>query len=390
MDASEYDFVDSSTSNQAQQNLFLFNSKANVVRATGVSQRLCMPLTSAAFTEEVASVYRHEKSKGIANPILVGAIPFDLNQPAQLIAPEWYERANLLNYGLSPFADSTVIHEAKERRFLPNQDEFIAMTTRAIEQFSDGDLKKVVLSKILELTLDRCVDLPRLLANIMSQNPGSYHFQVPVFDGALIGASPELLIRKKGERIMSNPLAGSAKRSADINDDKCAAMSLQGSNKDHYEHSLVVQAIQSSLMPFVEKIHVPLQPSLISTPTMWHLSTEIEATLKTSDTCIFELIKELHPTPAMCGTPTRHAKESILDLEPHQRGFFSGLVGWCDSEGNGEWAIAIRCAEVSGNKVRLFAGAGVVPDSNPESEWLETTAKMQTMVNAFGIQGGIA
>jgi isochorismate synthase len=123
---------------------------------------------------------------------------------------------------------------------------------------------------------------------------------------------------------------------------------------------------------------------------MWHLSTEIEATLLTDNTTsIFDLIKNMHPTPAMCGTPTQLAKQHIESLEPHQRGFFSGLVGWCDAQGNGEWAIAIRCAEVSGNKVKLFAGAGVVPDSSPESEWLETSAKMRTMINAFGIKESI-
>jgi len=120
---------------------------------------------------------------------------------------------------------------------------------------------------------------------------------------------------------------------------------------------------------------------------MWHLSTDIEATLPAvNPPSVFDLIKQIHPTPAMCGTPTLQAQHHIEDLEPHQRGFFSGLVGWCDAEGNGEWAIAIRCAEVSENKVTLFAGAGVVPDSNPESEWLETSAKMRTMLNAFGIK----
>ena len=372
---------------QSQGDVFLFNSDSSLVRTNGIRQRIAVPLLSNTFRQEVQAVFKKEQAQGKCNPILVGAIPFDMNQPAQLVVPEWYERVKPLDHNLSPFIDKDFIHHASEQSFVPNHVDFLDMIEQALSIFENSLLKKVVLSKILKLTLDKSVDVPRLLANIMAQNPSAYHFSVPLENSVLIGASPELLIRKQGNKIFSNPLAGSAKRLKNADADRQAAQTLSNSAKDHYEHRLVVDAICASLLPIVENLKVQEEPSLISTPTMWHLSTDIEATLPTvNPPSMFDLIKQIHPTPAMCGTPTVSAQHHIAALEPHQRGFFSGLVGWCDAEGNGEWAIAIRCAEVSGNKVTLFAGAGVVPDSNPESEWLETSAKMRTMLNALGIK----
>lgn len=372
---------------RSQDDVFLFNSNSNLVRTNGIRQRIAIPLLSNTFHQEVQAVFQREQARGRRNPILVGAIPFDMNQPVQLVVPEWHERVKPLDRSLSPFIDKDFIHHASEQSFAPNYVDFLDMIEQALSTFENSPLKKVVLSKILKLTLDRSVDVPRLLANIMAQNPSAYHFSVPLNNSVLIGASPELLIRKQGNKIFSNPLAGSAKRLINLDADRQAAKTLSNSAKDQYEHRLVVDAIRAALLPVVESLKTQEEPSLISTPTMWHLSTDIEATLPTvNPPSMFDLIKQIHPTPAMCGTPTVSAQHHIAALEPHQRGFFSGLVGWCDSEGNGEWAIAIRCAEVSGNKVTLFAGAGVVPDSNPESEWLETSAKMRTMLNAFGIK----
>ncbi|MGO2511664.1 isochorismate synthase [Marinomonas polaris] len=387
MDATIQDYASSLALNQSQDDLFLFNSNFNLVRANGIRQRLTIPVLANTFHKEVQAVFKREKAQGKSNPILVGAIPFDMNQVAQLVVPEWYEIVKPLDRTLSSFVDKDFVHHVCEHSFAPSHVDFLDMIEQVLSIFESGPLKKVVLSKILKLTLDRNVDVPRLLANIMAQNPSAYHFSVPLENSILIGASPELLIRKQGNKIFSNPLAGSAKRFGNADADRQAAKSLFNSAKDHYEHQLVVDAILASLLPVVESLNVREEPSLISTPTMWHLSTDIEATLPTvNPPSVFDLIKQIHPTPAMCGTPTLQAQRHIEALEPHQRGFFSGLVGWSDAEGNGEWAIAIRCAEVSENKVTLFAGAGVVPDSNPESEWLETSAKMRTMLNAFGIK----
>ncbi len=383
----DYDAELLSLSDQHKTDLFLFNSSQNLVRARGVSQKIETPLSAKTFQHDVNKVFDAEQRKGIDNPILVGAIPFDLDQPCQLLAPKWSERVKPFSADFPAFKDKDFSHQIINHAFKPDHTGFVNMIEAALLTLNHDDLKKIVLSKILELTLDRSVDIPRLLTNIMGQNPSAYHFSVPLESGILIGASPELLIRKEGNTLYSNPLAGSAKRSKDLQEDRRASQALQQSKKDQYEHRIVVDAIRSALIPMVQSMKLEAQPSLISTPTMWHLSTQIEAILaKDSELSIFDVIKQLHPTPAMCGTPTGLAHHHISALEPHKRGFFSGLVGWCDAQGNGEWAIAIRCAEVASNKVRLFAGAGVVPDSCVESEWRETSAKMQTMINAFGIK----
>lgn len=387
MDVTFPDYAGALALDQSQDDLFLFNSRINLVRASGVSQRLSTPIISPSFNQEVNALFEREIAKGVVNPMLVGAIPFDMSQPTQLVAPTWSERVTSLTSGLSPFVDKDFSHHVSGHAFSPNHADFLTMIDQALSTFEQGQLKKVVLSKILNIELDKVVDIPRLLANIMGQNPNAYHFSVPLENSMLIGASPELLIRKQGTKMFSNPLAGSAKRLQNAEADQRAAETLSKSIKDQYEHRLVVESIRSSLVGLVDNLDVPDEPSVISTPTMWHLSTEIEATLRgESTTSIFDIIKTMHPTPAMCGTPTQLAKRHIDTLEPHPRGFFSGLVGWCDAQGNGEWAIAIRCAEVTGNKVALFAGAGVVSGSSPESEWLETSAKMRTMINAFGIK----
>lgn len=121
---------------------------------------------------------------------------------------------------------------------------------------------------------------------------------------------------------------------------------------------------------------------------MWHLSTRIRGELLNPNLNVMQLACLLHPTPALCGFPTESAHQLIADLEPHDRGLFSGIVGWCDANGDGEWAIVIRSGLLRGNRVRLFAGAGIVAASTPQAEWMETAAKLGTMLNAFGLNSG--
>ncbi|TDO98904.1 isochorismate synthase [Marinomonas balearica] len=365
---------------------FLFYSNSSSVRCKGAKKVLERPLADPLFTQHLDELFTAEKALGVENPIVVGAIPFDLEQPTHLIVPEWFTFQSVPSFDMSLFNDRSFKHKVRAHQFFPEHDAFIHGVNQAHTLFGDTELKKVVLSRLLELELDQPVDLSRLMGNVMAQNPNAYHFNLPIREGVLIGASPELLIRKTADKVYSNPLAGSAKRQCHEEADVAAADGLWNSTKDQYEHRLVVDSIRSSIARYVGSKVIPDTPSLINTPTMWHLSTQIEGRLRDSNTSIFELIRSIHPTPAMGGTPSKLAKQVIDDVEPHDRCFFSGLVGWADSQGNGEWAIAIRCAEVKGAFVRLFAGAGIVPQSDPEMEWIETGNKMQTMLNAFGIE----
>ena len=366
--------------------LFLFYSNSSSVRATGTKSLLTTPLNSSAFQQDLQALFQSERASGVTKPIVVGAIPFDLNQPSYLVVPEWSSMQSAPTFDVTRFNDESFINHAESYRYTPEYEQFTAGVNEALKRFEAQQLDKVVLSRVLDIDFEAALDIDRLMGNIMAQNPNAFHFRVPLEDGTLIGASPELLLRKQGRKICSNPLAGSAKRSQNTQQDQAIAQALAESKKDQHEHRLVVDSIREALQDFIQVDHIPQAPSLINTPTMWHLSTLIEEELADPSTCSFDLIKALHPTPAMGGTPRASALSAIHDIEPHQRHFFSGLVGWCDDQGNSEWAIAIRCAHVSGKTARLFAGAGIVAGSDPDKEWRETGDKMRTMLNAFGIQ----
>lgn len=155
------------------------------------------------------------------------------------------------------------------------------------------------------------------------------------------------------------------------------------SEKDLHEHALVVEAIAEQLRPICDEIHIPDTPSVIHTKAMWHLSTYISAVPSPAYRSASAIANVLHPTPAVCGFPRTVAADHIKELEEENRHFFTGLVGWENEYGDGEWAIAIRCAEVSDNNLVLFAGAGIVADSTPMEEADETAAKFQTMMRAL-------
>ena len=200
----------------------------------------------------------------------------------------------------------------------------------------------------------------------------------------LIGASPELLVSRNGMQVISNPLAGSRPRSEDIVEDKRRAEELLSSPKDLHEHAVVVEAVATSSV--LSYITCPKKPSVIHSEAMWHLSTEVKGELKDPNTSSLQLAIALHPTPAVCGTPMEKAREAIQHIEPFDREFFTGMLGWSDLNGDGEWIVTIRCAEVQENTLRLYAGAGVVAESKPRDELAETSAKFQTMLKALGLR----
>lgn len=370
---------------------FLFTSPHRSIRAYGVAERICLSACGAAHSDSflqtaVQDAIDRARQAGQANPIVAGAIPFDIRQPCALFVPMSY----------AAFARESLIAEERRSvnaptvlgmRSLPDKDGFKDAVSRAIAIFRAGTMSKAVLSRILEIELDQPLDVPGILSALAKQNPSGYHFKAPLSDGAiLLGASPELLIRKDGVSIRSNPLAGSTKRRSDPDEDRLASRRLLQSNKDNFEHRLVIDEIQEALEPVCKALSTPAEPALMNTSTMWHLSTLITGELENRHTSALQLACRLHPTPAVCGYPTAESRSLIGDLEPFDRGVFSGAVGWCDSDGNGEWAVAIRCGTVRDRTIRLFAGAGIVEASDPESEWAETEAKLGTMLRAFGIE----
>lgn len=362
----------------------LFLSAHRSVRGQGVFERIATPAQGGALQRDVTAALRRARDAGIADPIAIGAIPFDMSQPSALIVPE---RSEIFSRDAVPFAvnDGGALPPIVASHSIPGEERFKQGVRQAVANFGLSDIRKAVLSRVLEVELAGRADPSAIFASLAAQNPTGYQFRVPLADGAeLVGVSPELLLRKEGAAIVSNPLAGSARRQPDSDSDAAAAGALLQSPKDLREHRYVTDDIRRLLLPLCESLDVPQGPSLLSTNAMWHLSTRIEGTLCRPEMSALELACTLHPTPAVCGYPTRLARKLIDLVEPFERGLFAGIVGWVDADGNGEWAVTIRCGTVQGNTIRLFAGAGIVADSCPDAEWAETQGKLGTMLRALG------
>jgi isochorismate synthase len=220
-------------------------------------------------------------------------------------------------------------------------------------------------------------------------DPEAYTFVVPLSGGeagprrSFVGASPELLLSRRGREVRSNPLAGSAPRSGDPAEDRANAEALSCSSKDREEHEIVVEAVADTLRPICTELTWDPEPVLRETPNVWHLSTRFHGVLTDAAPSALDLVAALHPTPAVGGTPRDVALDAISDLEPFDRGRYAGPVGWMDAHGDGEWAIALRCAELRGDRAILYAGAGIVAGSEPDDEVDETERKFRAFLDAL-------
>ncbi|MCF6688655.1 isochorismate synthase EntC [Raoultella terrigena] len=341
---------------------------------------------SGEFQQKMAAAFQEAKAAGIRKPVMVGAIPFDPRQPSELFIPERWETFSRTGKQRSArYASGQAVMDVVARQEIPEQDAFMAMVERAAALTATPEVDKVVLSRLIDITTRDRVDSGALLERLIAQNPASFNFHVPLSDGGvLLGASPELLLRKEGDSFSSLPLAGSARRQPDDVLDREAGNKLLASGKDRHEHELVTQAMKAVLAPRCRELSLPDSPQLITTPTLWHLATPIAGTATAGENAM-SLACLLHPTPALSGFPHQAATRLIRELEPFDRQLFGGIVGWCDDEGNGEWVVTIRCARLQQNTLRLFAGAGIVPASSPLGEWRETGVKLTTMLNVFGL-----
>ncbi|WP_225612093.1 isochorismate synthase MenF [Paracoccus sp. PAR01] len=276
----------------------------------------------------------------------------------------------------------------------PPASDYAQSVGRALQLMQDESgqtdaLHKIVLARSLLVRAGHDIPVDALLRRL-GQDPAVTAFRValPPRDGrpvVLCGATPELLLSKSGAEIASHPLAGSARREVDPAIDRAAAEALMGSDKDHREHAIVVEYIMDSLSPLCRELAIPQGTTLTSTRSMWHLGTRIEGRLRDMDTPSVVLASLLHPTPAVCGLPMGRAESLIRELEPAPRDFYAGAVGWCDAQGDGAWHVAIRCAEICGAEARLYAGAGIVPGSDPLAEAHETGAKFGAFLAALGL-----
>ncbi|PWW67072.1 isochorismate synthase [Actinokineospora spheciospongiae] len=369
---------------------FYYSSARGSLLADGVHAPVDAPhgtrATAAAAALTAAAV------AGVEEPVVVGAIGFRPDGPSSLVVPALVRRAGAPG-GDGPTGAARVPAWTVTPR--PEPAAYTAAVRRALDLIDDGDLDKVVLGRCLDLLADTPVAVPALLARLVRADPAAHAFAVDVSapgDPAprtLLGASPELLVSRYGAEVVANPLAGSLPRVADEDENRRRRAALLASAKDRAEHAHVAAGVAEVLGRFCSDLHVPAEPSVIGTPTMWHLSTRVTGRVADPTdpgSSALALAEALHPTPAVCGVPVVRARDAIADLEPLDRGHFTGLVGWTDLNGDGEWVVTIRCAEVCDRSVRLFAGAGVVAGSDPAAELAETGAKFRTLLRALGAE----
>ncbi|MEV2216029.1 isochorismate synthase [Streptomyces sp. NPDC050997] len=346
-----------------------------------------IPHDSRPLTHRVREVLGALRRPGAPAPVVVGSLPFAPDAPCALAVPDMVHWAPPLRE--DPLVALPVpLDEGRpdwQVREVPSPEVYGEAVAAAVARMRAGEFDKVVLARTLELTASRAPDLPSMLRRLASRDPAGYTFAVPSGPGRiLIGASPELLVCRRGGRLTANPLAGSTPRSADLAEDVRRAVALLESPKDLHEHAVVVAAVREALAPLCHHLDVPERPTLVRTAAMWHLSTTVTGELADPDTTALDLASALHPTPAVCGAPTDVARAVIAASEPFDRGPYTGMVGWQDADGDGEWVVTIRCAEAEGRALRLFAGAGVVAASSPEAETAETAAKFRTFLHAVG------
>lgn len=339
----------------------------------------------ANLSGRVNESLRLAKDLGHDDALVIGAVPFHSNEAASLQLSTRYRCQPRGDLDGQPPQVQTGF--ARITPF-PTPEDYKQSVLGALHRFDSSSLEKVVLSRTLNIECEQDIDLNTLVARLQQRNPSGYSFAIPILgtDKTLVGASPELLVSRRGLAVLANPLAGSEPRHPDPVQDETLAKQLLASPKDRREHALVVEAVADALAPLCKRLKVPSEPELIQTPALWHLSTRIEGELASPRTTAIDLGLALHPTPAVCGYPVQAAHQAIADLEPHSRGLFTGMVGWSDAEGDGEWVVTIRCAEVERRRVRLFAGAGIVPGSCPEKELTETGTKFNTLLDALGIR----
>ncbi|HEH9404166.1 TPA: isochorismate synthase [Aeromonas bestiarum] len=367
---------------------FLFTSGQGTISAYDLGQPITTPACEWPLLErQIARALAAAEAAGQANPLLIGAFAFDPADASCLYVPGRYERGER-----APAAERAAeANRVISVQSTPAAAEFKTSVSSALDAFAQGHLAKVVLSRKLILTLHKPADPEQVLARLMSQNPHAFHFSLPLGqDRRLLGASPELLLRVSGGEVFTHPLAGSAKRGGEPAQDRQVARDLLASRKDQHEHRLVIDEIRRVLTPHCRELAIPANPTLMSTDTLWHLGTPIAGQLHPGQASVLSLACQLHPTPALCGYPTELARQFILEQEPFRRALFSGIVGWCDSQGNGEWAVVIRCGVLDGHQVELFAGAGIVAGSDPAMEWAETGTKLGTMLKALGLSPEVA
>ena len=349
-------------------------------------------ITFSEVQETLSAIQHHNLTNLEVGPIALGVLPFDCNTdgifliPKQIVGKD--EHGNCWLTTIDEASQDIEIAEkpvAKTNTFsvrpLTPIDHYLQAVSKARDAVREGHITKAVIAREIIVEAEQPIDVHAVLHRLRATFGNSYRYSIDGF----IGASPELLIEVQGQTIRSHPLAGTTPRTGDPVTDTELARQLVASMKDQVEHRVVIDVIHDMLLPFCSYLDWEPEPSVIQVANVQHLGTLIEGHLSQNHPPILELARMLSPTPALGGHPRAQALEIIEQVEGFDRKNYGGAVGWIDASGNGTWAVAIRCAELSEDRktARIIAGGGIVAASDPNAELAETQAKFQAMLSAI-------
>ena len=346
---------------------------------SGIAARVCAH-DAVALLGDID--HQDEVARSGVGPLAVGALPFAPGAEGSLVIPARVIGRDEFGHGwiteLDPEPQAAIADTSSPEHFTVSETTSAAGWKTAVDTalvaIDRGELDKVVLARRVEVTADRPFDLRTVLARLRAQQPDCFVYA----DGDLVGATPELLLRRVGTTLTSQPMAGSAGA-----DDPIGLARLAASAKDAREHRPVVDAIVATLAPLCSDLAADDEPVIVHLATIAHLASRITGTLRSPAPDALTIARALHPTPAVGGVPLRAALEAIDRLEDAPRGRYAGPVGWVDARGDGEWAVALRGATIDGATALLHAGAGIVAGSVAADEWRETEAKLAPMMRAL-------
>jgi isochorismate synthase len=335
-------------------------------------------------------------------PVGFAALPFLPGAPAEVVVPSllvgrdadgtrWVTTVAPADDDREPSAVlDALLDERGAQQTPPGPGSFEVRASRPPEQWTDavaeatariraGALDKVVLAREVVVTADAPIPVATVLLRLSQAYPDCFLYLVDGF----CGASPELLVGRSGDVVRAQPMAGTAPRRGDPAADARLAAGLLSSATYRQEHQVTIDAVHDGLLAFVSYVDYEPEPSVVPLANVQHLATNVEGRLSHPPASILELVDALHPTPAVCGRPRQAALDVIAELEGLDRGRYAGAVGWVDAAGNGQFAVSIRGASIDGPTARVIAGNGLVGDSIPATELIETRAKLQAMLGAL-------
>jgi len=411
--------------------IFLFQSPDSKYSLVALNTALKISNSEQNNISEAVTDYEHFKQGFINNwnklnldslPIICTAVKFDSIKksddwndfgPINFFIPEFAFYSNSGNtFGCFNFVQNEIVQgsQIRERflqqltsikdivaaeinatginegyKFCEDEEElssWLKTSSKAIDVLSYGKVEKLVVSRTHNFSLKHRLNYGELLQKLSQRFPDCYLYYLKQGDSHFFGSSPELFLKIFGNLAEVESVAGSAPRGERFESDEILEQYLQSSQKNHKEHEYVTEFISTTLKKYSDKVIIKEEKGVKKLDNIQHLATKISAELK-SDVQFLKIIEALFPTPAVCGLPKDEAMSIIRNLETHDRGLYSGLIGWTDFEGNCELAVAIRSTLVKNNKVIAYAGAGLVKDSNPEEEFIETKLKLDPILSLF-------